>query len=51
MYVWCEQSQCYQFKERELPNGVPSYVGSQWFVYSREFAQYPIIFIIILAYY
>lgn len=40
MYVYCNKRQCYQRKEREMPMGTEAYVGSQWFVYSREFAQY-----------
>lgn len=48
MYVWCDQGQCYQFRERDLPFGVPSYVGSQWFVYSREFAQYLYLLLLLL---
>lgn len=40
MYVWCDNIQCYQKWERGMPRGIDAYVGSQWFVYSREFAQY-----------
>lgn len=40
MYVYCNKIQCYQKKERAMPRGAETYVGSQWFIYSREFAQY-----------
>ncbi len=46
MYTWCDASegltyrQCYQNKERELPFGVETYEGAQWFIYSRELAKY-----------
>jgi len=40
MYVYCNRAQCYQKQEREMPRGIETFVGSQWFIYSREFAEY-----------